>query len=103
MVHLNLIRQVVSGSKLPYLPFLCDMAGKALVPTGSIVKGHVGQYQMSFDFTDLIQRRMYFGVYEQPDTQLLQKVLRPGDIFLDIGANVGYYSLVASQLVGDEG
>jgi FkbM family methyltransferase len=29
--------------------------------------------------------------------------LRPGDIFLDVGANVGYYSLLASGLVGPGG
>jgi len=34
---------------------------------------------------------------------LLSKILSPGMIFLDIGANFGLYSLVASQLVGNDG
>ena len=37
------------------------------------------------------------------EISLIQKVLKQGDCFLDIGANVGYYSFVASGLVGDAG
>lgn len=33
----------------------------------------------------------------------LHQVLRPGDIFLDIGANIGYYSMLALDLVGPSG
>lgn len=40
---------------------------------------------------------------EAPVINLIQKTLRPGDCFFDIGANVGYMSLVASQFVGDQG
>jgi FkbM family methyltransferase len=43
------------------------------------------------------------GVAE-PDTQrLLSTWLRPGGVFYDLGANVGFFSLVASNIVGSEG
>jgi FkbM family methyltransferase len=29
--------------------------------------------------------------------------LAPGDVFIDVGANIGYYSLLASKLVGEFG
>jgi FkbM family methyltransferase len=29
--------------------------------------------------------------------------LRPGDVFIDVGANIGYYSILASKLVGVNG
>jgi FkbM family methyltransferase len=35
--------------------------------------------------------------------RVMQAVLRPGDWFIDIGANHGSYSLLASRLVGDSG
>lgn len=35
--------------------------------------------------------------YEPITTLLLQELLRPGDTFLDIGANIGFYSLVLSK------
>ncbi|MFF0505606.1 FkbM family methyltransferase [Streptomyces fimicarius] len=56
------------------------------------------------DSHDLIQRYIYtFGIWEPPLTKWLQRTLRPGDTFVDVGANVGYYSLLASGLVGNVG
>lgn len=34
-------------------------------------------------------------------TRWLRGRLEPGDTFVDVGANIGYYSVLASQLVGD--
>ncbi|MGI5470002.1 FkbM family methyltransferase [Streptomyces sp. CA-132043] len=53
---------------------------------------------------DLIQRYTYlFGVWEPHLTQWLERRLKPGDAFVDVGANIGYYSLLASHLVGESG
>ncbi|MEB3826064.1 FkbM family methyltransferase [Phormidium sp. CCY1219] len=41
--------------------------------------------------------------YEPAETKLLQRVLTPGDTFIDIGAHIGYYSLIAALLVGENG
>jgi FkbM family methyltransferase len=41
--------------------------------------------------------------YETEIDQLLKQILRPGDVFIDVGANVGYFSLVAAGLVGTQG
>lgn len=43
------------------------------------------------------------GVWEPRETQFLLDTLRPGDVFVDVGANIGYFSLLASRLVGPEG
>ena len=45
----------------------------------------------------------YFGVWEPNLTHWLRRRLLPGDVFVDVGANVGYFTLLASQLVGDSG
>lgn len=42
-------------------------------------------------------------VYEPHVTKVLKSVLRDGMTFLDIGANIGYFSMLASQLVGNNG
>ncbi|MEV8404263.1 FkbM family methyltransferase [Streptomyces niveus] len=56
------------------------------------------------DTQDLIQRYLYmFGVWEPHMTRWLQGRLRPGDSFIDVGANIGYYSVLASGLVGERG
>ncbi|HOI57293.1 MAG: FkbM family methyltransferase, partial [Methanoculleus sp.] len=43
------------------------------------------------------------GTYEQHIAAVLQDRLKEGMVFFDIGANVGYYTLFASTLVGDDG
>ncbi|GJG89033.1 hypothetical protein tb265_42140 [Gemmatimonadetes bacterium T265] len=56
------------------------------------------------DLHDFIASRIYyFGVWEPNLTSLLMRRLAPGDVFVDVGANMGYFSLLASRLVGDAG
>lgn len=45
----------------------------------------------------------WLGTYERDRQQRLVEVLKPGECFLDIGANVGFYSLLASRIVGASG
>ncbi len=44
-----------------------------------------------------------FGVYERPETAFFCAVCQPGMTFLDIGANIGYYTALASPRVGETG
>ncbi|MBN1204132.1 MAG: FkbM family methyltransferase [Myxococcaceae bacterium] len=56
------------------------------------------------DTADLLQSRLYwFGVWEPNHTRWVVESLRPGDGFIDIGANIGYYTLLASHLTGHQG
>jgi len=51
-----------------------------------------------------LERELYYqGTYEAGTLYVLSSVLRPGDVFLDVGANIGLVSLVASRLVGSQG
>ncbi|MEV0010808.1 FkbM family methyltransferase [Streptomyces sp. NPDC047973] len=60
--------------------------------------------QFNTDTRDLIQRYIYiFGLWEPPLTKWLQRTLQPGDTFVDVGANIGYFSLLASRLVEASG
>lgn len=60
--------------------------------------------QIRVNKTDLLNRRIYyFGVWEPVLTSHLSRILQKGDIFIDIGANIGYFSLLASSLVGPDG
>lgn len=44
-----------------------------------------------------------FGVYEFAVSQLVRQYLRQGDVFVDVGANIGYYSVIAAAAVGTSG
>ena len=53
---------------------------------------------------DQISRALFVsGSYEPNTLRLLRKLLQPGDVFLDVGANAGVFSLVAARCVGAEG
>lgn len=45
----------------------------------------------------------YFGDLDPKLSWILQTTLRPGDHFVDVGANIGLLTFLGSQLVGDSG
>ena len=46
---------------------------------------------------------MYFGSYAPLVVDAMKRYLRPGGIFFDVGANIGYLSAVAADMVGPAG
>lgn len=43
------------------------------------------------------------GAYEPHVTAVVRRELHAGDVFLDVGANIGYFSMLAAHLVGASG
>lgn len=43
---------------------------------------------------------IYCGLHEFADMAFVLHALRPGDLFVDVGANIGSYSILASGVVG---
>ncbi len=43
------------------------------------------------------------GIYEPEILQLYKKTIKPGDVCVDIGTNIGLHALFASKLVGETG
>jgi FkbM family methyltransferase len=43
------------------------------------------------------------GVYEETEARLFEQCIRAGDVVVDIGAHIGYYTLLAARAVGDTG
>ena len=41
--------------------------------------------------------------WEEPTTAMFKRVVKEGDIVLDLGANIGYFTLLATRLVGNKG
>lgn len=60
--------------------------------------------QMRLGITDHIERHLRIEQqWDRPVSAVLHAVLKPGSTFLDIGANIGYFSLLASRMVGEAG
>ncbi len=60
---------------------------------------------MRLDLSNWSERRSWFlgRFYELETQRLLRRLLRPGDVFLDVGANIGMLSLLAARCVGPQG
>jgi FkbM family methyltransferase len=56
------------------------------------------------DLRDSVQQELFVhGVWEPQISTTIGQLLRPGDVFIDVGANVGYFSLLGAQCVGPKG
>lgn len=63
-----------------------------------------GGYRYACDLRDMIAREVFFtGAYGPQETAILRAVLSPGARFVDVGANWGYFTLLAAHLVGETG
>ena len=63
-----------------------------------------GGFRMRVDSTDAIGRALAVtGGWERHLVYPFQALLSPGDICIDVGANIGYHTLLAATLVGPSG
>lgn len=63
-----------------------------------------GRARFVCDLRDAVSREACFmGYYEPQETALVRHLLREGMTFVDVGANWGYFTLLASCLVGPPG
>ena len=62
-----------------------------------------GGLRLQLDLATYPDVCMAMGLYELDTIRILRKLLKPGNWFVDGGANLGYFTLTAAQLVGPTG
>lgn len=76
------------------------------VPAQPLVTRGIRGFPLRFRFdpTPVLGRVMYYrGLAEERSIVRLRQLLKPGMTFVDVGANVGLYSVVAAHCVGPSG
>lgn len=69
------------------------------------VSNYVFDAQGSKMFLDSVDSLGVFrkGIHEPLTTKLFRKEIKKGDIVLDLGAHIGYYTLIFAKAVGEDG
>jgi FkbM family methyltransferase len=60
-------------------------------------------FWMEIDLEDDYERAIFTGAYEAPLLHVIRCVLRPGDLFIDGGTNIGVHMLTAAACAGQTG
>ncbi|MDA8019427.1 MAG: FkbM family methyltransferase [Thermoanaerobaculia bacterium] len=60
-------------------------------------------YVPAEDRSPIVVSLLLEGEYEPEETRAMQSLLRPGDVAIDVGANVGYMSCLMARRVGEAG
>lgn len=63
----------------------------------------VGRVDLTLDLRDPFQAAMALGAYEPEVVRWFGRILRPGDVCVDVGANTGYHAARALTRVGSAG
>src|SRR6266511_2048780 len=68
-------------------------------------EANVASLRVHFDRRDQViaKRLVLYGGHERAEIELLCSLARPGDQMLDVGANIGLYTLHLSRAVGPKG
>ncbi len=69
-----------------------------IFPSFVIIEGH----KMYLDSKDSLHLSLN-KEYEKAETEIFKKEIKEGNIVIDIGANIGYYTLLAAKIVGNKG
>jgi FkbM family methyltransferase len=92
-----------------------DARLEALQHDGTVARVYVGSDRallrtqwggkLLVDTTDLLMSPTLLldGLWEPDVTEWFKSILRPGMTFVDVGANIGYFSILAASLVGGTG
>ncbi|MCZ2809372.1 MAG: FkbM family methyltransferase [Candidatus Bathyarchaeota archaeon] len=91
-------------SKLPLVAMVHSFFYHHLKPSG-IVMIDVQGSKMHVDLRDtgVAPFLLEWGFYEKYETEFFKKLIRKDMVVVDIGANIGYYTLLAARLAGEEG
>jgi FkbM family methyltransferase len=79
------------------------VGARSLAGRGPLLRAHRGGVAWDLDLNEGIEFAIYLGVYQRLPERVRQLWVRPGACVMDIGANIGAFSLPLLRQVGPAG
>ncbi len=91
--------------KLPLVWPVYEFFYQRLKPEGIVlVEVHGSKMYVDTSVVEALQHMLLVGcVWERDEVELFKKVVKEGSVVVDLGAHIGYYTLLAARLVGRAG
>jgi len=94
--------------RIPGAYWVHGLLFQLLWPSKSIIeiqgsKMHVDPKGLPKSYIKTFQAYILSSSWEELTTEMFKKVVKEGDTVLDLGANLGYFTLLAARLVGEKG
>lgn len=71
---------------------------------GFVDIAELGGFSMVLHLDDFIARNIYIdGVFDAVSTAAMSRIIRPASVIFDVGANIGYYTLLLALQNGPDG
>ncbi len=104
--NLLIIKLIIISKRLPVIgSFIWRISYASNIWKGIIVnKKIINGLRMRLRIDDWVQKKIYInGYYELNETNKWQEIVKGKKCIMDIGGNVGYYSILASPLIAING
>lgn len=93
---------------IPFRKRLFDFLFWNFWPYGEIIEIQGSKMYLNVWDKDLVMRKTFRAyafnrIHEENTTNLFKKSCKKGDVIVDLGANIGYFTLLAARLVGEKG
>lgn len=88
------------ANKIPFVKNLVNGAIKKIIPS----QVNIAEGVLLLNKRDaVVSGAVALGVYERFEVDLFRQYIKQGMKVVDIGANIGYYTVIAAQRVGSDG
>ena len=76
---------------------------KFRIKEGFKIKNFKEGFSMNLDMSEVLENGLYYGIYEKEIKNVFKNIIKEGMTVVDVGANVGYYTLLSFCLIGYTG